>query len=94
MATGNSIGRIVDITTEGIMLISEEPIAIDISYNLRMEFPKEIFGEERLDFTALSLWCKKDMNPDYYDTGFHIRNVPLEHVLLVKKLIQDYGFTY
>jgi hypothetical protein len=83
----------VDITPEGIMLISEAPIPSDALFDLRMEFPKEIFGEERLEFSARSMWCRRDLNPDYYDTGFMIMNVPLEHVLLVKKLVSEYGFT-
>jgi hypothetical protein len=92
--TEKAIGRLVDITPEGVMLISEEPLPADVLFDLRMEFPKEIFGEERLDFSARSMWCRKDLNPDYYDTGFKILDVPLEHVLLIKKLVSEYGFTY
>ena len=92
--TDQPLGRLVDITPEGIMLISETPIPSDIDFTLRMEFPKEIFGEERMEFSARSMWCHKDMNPDYYDTGFQLIDVPLEHVLLIKKLVSEFGFTY
>ena len=86
------LGRLVDITPEGIMLISEEPIPISVVVEMRMEFPKEIFGEERMEFSARSMWCRRDLNPDYHDTGFQLIDVPLEHVLLIKKLVSEYGF--
>ncbi|MHB9028686.1 MAG: PilZ domain-containing protein [Candidatus Latescibacterota bacterium] len=86
------LGHLVDITSEGIMLISEKPIPEKILYNLRLEFPHEIFGQETLDFSALSLWCRPDLNPVFHDTGFKLQDVPLEHVLTIKKLVSELGF--
>lgn len=86
------LGHLVDITSEGIMLVSEHPIPAGIVYDLRLELPKNIFGEEKIDFSAKSCWTKPDANPDFKDTGFQFIDVPLEHVLLIKKLVNEYGF--
>ena len=86
------LGHLVDITSEGIMLVSEGPIATGIDYRLRLVFPRDIFGEEKIDFTAKSVWSKQDSNPDFYDTGFLLIDMPLEKVLLIKKLVSEYGF--
>lgn len=92
--TNTPFGHLVDITPEGIMIVSEKPIPTGTVYDLQMEFPKEILGEKRLDFSARSMWCRKDMNPDYFDTGFQFLDVPLDKVLLIKKLVMEYGFIY
>jgi hypothetical protein len=86
------IGHLVDVTTEGVMLISEEPIAEDAMFHLRVMLPAEILGNEKLEFFAKVLWCRKDANPDFYNTGFQILEVSSGHFDIVEKLIDDYGF--
>jgi hypothetical protein len=41
----------------------------------------------------MSLWSRKDMNPDFHDTGFRLQDVPLEQVLTIKRLISEFGFS-
>jgi len=89
---GSLLGHLVDITSEGIMLVSEEPIATGVDFQLRLVLPRDIFGEGNIDFSAKSLWSKPDSNPDFQDTGFHLIDMPLEKVLLIKKLVSEYGF--
>jgi hypothetical protein len=91
-ANGALLGRLVDITPEGILLISEQPIDTDATFDLSLEFPHPIFGSDKLDFSAQSLWSNCDTNPDLYDTGFRLLDVPIEHVLLITKLVSEYGF--
>jgi hypothetical protein len=86
------LGHLVDITSEGIMIISEKPVPVQKLFNLRLEFPRDIFGQKELDFSAMSLWSKPDLNPEYHDAGFKLQDVPLQHVLTIKKLVNEYGF--
>ena len=90
--SGEKLGHLVDITSDGVMLISETPIKTDIIYKLKMKLPAEVLGVEQLNFTAKSMWCKKDVNPDFYDTGFQITEASREHLAVVEKLIEEYGF--
>lgn len=92
--TDELLGNLVDITPEGMMLISDEPIPAKTRFDLRIHFPREIFGEKVLDFSAESLWTRPDVNPDFHDTGFRILDVPLDQILLIKKLVSEYGFSY
>jgi len=92
MNTNTLLGHLVDITSEGMMLISEQPIPTGVVYDLRLEFPKNIFGVEILDFSAHSLWTKPDTNPELHDTGFQLIDVPFEHILLIKRLVSEFGF--
>jgi len=91
-STNETLGHLVDITQEGAMLISENAIPAGVHYRLRMMLPAEIFGREHLDFEAESLWCKRDVNPDFFDTGFRLNNVEVKDTVIIARLIDEYGF--
>jgi hypothetical protein len=86
------LGHIVDITAEGIMLMSEKPIPVGKDFKLRMYLSDLIIGQAHLDLEARSLWCKPDINPDFYDTGFVIINLSFNDAKLIYELIDQYGF--
>ncbi|CAN2040904.1 PilZ domain-containing protein [Candidatus Magnetomoraceae bacterium gMMP-15] len=88
------LGHLVDITTEGLMLISESPIKKDIDFNLRMVLPETIEGSKIIHFQAKSIWCKKDINPDFYDTGFQFTKVSSEQIEIIERLIKEFLFKY
>jgi PilZ domain len=90
--TGELIGRLVDITAEGIMLLSEQPLPTGQVFQLRMLLPKEASEGDHLDFTAKSLWSARESNPDLYDTGFQFVGVTIENAKIIEDLISDYGF--
>jgi hypothetical protein len=90
--TNELVGHLVDITSEGIMIISENQMEIGKVYHFRMMLPKEIIGKEMLEFTATSLWSKKDINPDFYDTGFRIEDMTEADTLRIDQLIHHFGF--
>lgn len=71
--TGVIVGHLVDITTQGIMLISEEPVPMGKDYSFRMHLPATIIGREKIEFSAHCLWCKKDINPDFLYPGIRLR---------------------
>ena len=90
--SNETLGHLVDITPEGAMLISEKPIPVNTHFEFRMLLPTEIFGRTHLDFDAESLWSKRDVNPDFHDTGFRLLNVSVRDTAIISRLIDDYGF--
>ncbi|MEM7209466.1 MAG: PilZ domain-containing protein [Pseudomonadota bacterium] len=90
--TNEKLGHIVDISPEGMMLVSEEPIPVDQNFQLRMHLPNHEDAIEPHDFEARSCWSNNDINPMFYDTGFHVIQATSEHIQLVKRLVDDYGF--
>ena len=87
-----TLGHLVDITPEGAMLISENPIPVNTHFEFRMQLPAEMFGRTHVDFEAESLWTKRDVNPDFHDTGFRLLNVSVRDTAVISRLIDDYGF--
>ena len=85
------LGRLGNITPAGIMVLSETPIGTDLRMQLRIAFPHAIEGREYLDLEARSVWIKKDVVPEYYDTGFELLEDSVQHKNYIEKLIQEFG---
>ena len=92
--TGQLLGHLVDITSEGIMLISEEPIEIDRPYQLHMLLPADVFDRSELSFNARAIWRSKDVNEDFYDTGFKFLDITPAEQDIIEYMIEVYGFRY
>ncbi|MGD8567641.1 MAG: PilZ domain-containing protein [Gammaproteobacteria bacterium] len=86
------IGHLVDITTEGMMLISEQPIPLESTFNFRMEIPTDDGIPQMVAFTAESLWTKKDVNPNFHDTGFRLLNPSQRALNAISRLIEELKF--
>lgn len=90
--TGRLVGHLVDITVEGIMLISEEPIEANQDFKFKMVLPDEVLQTDHIVFDARSIWCKKDINPDFYATGLKVITIDPDTLLVIDSLIHKYGF--
>jgi hypothetical protein len=91
-STGRQIGHLVDLTPEGMMLMSERPIRIGRTIPLRMTLPGDGPQENTIEFDATSLWTSPDINPDFYDTGFRFEQISAKTLARIETLIEDYGF--
>jgi hypothetical protein len=85
------LGHIVDISPQGIMLITDEPIPVQGEYRLRMRFPGTGSVQEELIFDAVCCWCRQDENPEFYIAGFHIQDIPAEAESFFLGLIAEFG---
>jgi hypothetical protein len=88
--TGKHLGYLGNMTTEGLMIISDEPIETNTSFLLRIDLPEDIYDKVVLNFEALSLWCKPDVDPNFYNTGFELSKIHLDDLRLIERLIEDY----
>lgn len=86
------LGHLMDISSHGLMLLSDEPVAVNEEYRLRMRLPKEVAGSDEVLFGAVSRWCRQDENPDFYITGFQIQDMDDATRELMSRLIEEFGF--
>ena len=89
--SGQLLGNVADITPEGVMVISTQPLPIAQVFRLRLDLPEPIFGVDHLDLQAESLWSTPDIDPSHYNTGFKLLNISPEDAVLIDKIIQEYG---
>lgn len=90
--TGKQLGRLVDITTEGLMLISEEPTPTNVPLKCRMVLPAEILGRTNIIFEATCKWCRKSVNPELYEAGYRSIIADPGDIDAIEMLIQRFAF--
>jgi hypothetical protein len=86
------LGHLVDLTSEGIMIIGERLLPAEMDYQLHMTLPEEIMGKNKVDFDAHAIWSRKDVDPSFFGTGFRMIHIDPDDVALIQKLIEDFGF--
>lgn len=85
------LGHLMDISSDGLMLLCDEPMEVNEEYRLRMRLPKEVSGSKEIMFEAISRWCRQDDNPEFYVVGFQIQDMDRETRELLSHLIEDFG---
>ena len=88
-ATQSRVGRLVDISAEGIMLAGGKPMKINTVYEFRIMLPVSIYGKSEIVFDAHCLWCKKINNSSKYQAGFQLRNATKELKEMIAFWIQN-----
>ncbi len=71
------LGHIINLSSRGAMLLSDDPIAVNNDFRLRIQLPAEASERRDLMLDATSLWCKKDTNPNFFLAGFQIHDLKL-----------------
>jgi len=90
--TKKLLGHVVDITTEGLMLVSDKPIELNKNFNLEVQWQGNDGEVNRICFEAESRWEDRDVNASFYDTGFKILDQAAEVLTPIREVIDEYGF--
>jgi len=90
--TGVFLGWLVDLTTKGLKLVSEHPLEVNRIRRLKITLPPGYFMQQEFCFEAKSMWCTKDVNPDYYATGFFTPNLEAVNPEIARNLINHLSF--
>ena len=91
-ATRQQIGNLVDITPQGIMVVSEHPLPEGQTTRLRMELTEDVSEKPFMEFAATSKWSEPDIIPNMYNTGFEILDLTPEDSRIIHHIIDEFGF--
>lgn len=91
-ATDKLLGHVVDINTDGLMLVSEEQIGTEKMFELEIRWQNQDDNPERLRFSAVSRWDSHDPNNAFFDTGFQLLGPSEESLEKIRTLIREYSF--
>ena len=64
------IGYLLDLSSGGLGIISDDPIGIHEVFRLELVVPLEDNLQEIIAFDAMSIWCQKAPEAEIYHTGF------------------------
>ncbi|MBA53149.1 MAG: pilus assembly protein PilZ [Pseudomonadales bacterium] len=87
--TNSLLGNLVDISTKGIMVVSDRHVEPGKLYKLKMVLPDTVDGRKEVEFDAESRWCQHDANDLFYDTGFELMDPQPEFLDAVDRLVED-----
>ena len=90
--SGLHIGHLADIAPQGIMVVSQESIPPGRDFSFQLLLPETHTDRKGIVFTARCLWCKKDVNPDFYVSGFQINEITAHEIKIIQDLIKTHGF--
>jgi hypothetical protein len=91
-SSGTVIGYLVDISTEGIMIMSENPISVGTVLELKIMLESEMSAKQYLYFDAQVLRCEKSINGISYDIGCKLLKLSPEDFREIEMIIEEIGF--
>ncbi len=91
-ASGNPIGYVVDISTEGIMIMGEHPIEVGTVLELKILLESEMSAKQYLYFDVSVLRCEKSINGTTYDIGCKLLKLSPEDFREIEMIIDELGF--
>ncbi len=89
--TEEPVGFLVDITTNGLMIMSDAPIETEKFFHLKILLQTELTEKEYLNFDAVSKRSVKGVNSDFYDTGFELIDLTREDFKEIEEIIEALG---
>jgi hypothetical protein len=90
---GELVGHVVDITTQGMMLISEQQLPLNKRYDLEIRWRSPDGEKDQvIAFSAETMWASPDINASFYDTGLKLLDDAEDVLKPIAELIQHYGF--
>ncbi|GAP22307.1 PilZ domain-containing protein [Leptolinea tardivitalis] len=92
-STDELLGHLVDITEEGLMIVSESCYTEGQTFKMKMLLPREIEEKEQIEFDARCMWCRKDVNPSLFGVGFKFEYVDVLSRQIIFELIHEFGFS-
>lgn len=73
--SGKTVGRIVDITADGLMLVAPGPLDIGRRIQLRIILPVIVDNCSEIHVETEVVWCDLDQNPSFFKIGCSFINL-------------------
>ena len=72
---GGYVGRVVDITADGLMMVTKNPFTVGTVVTLRIMLP--VMAKNKTDIVVETrvVWCETDKNPAFYRVGAQFLNL-------------------
>lgn len=89
--TGTVMGRVADMTEQGVMVFSEKQVQPDTIFHCRIPLPKSMRGPDEITFEAQSKWCLLDEKTGMYHAGYEFHVITAENRTGIRKLLKSWS---
>ena len=83
------IGHLVDISIQGMMILSDQPIQQEATLNMKVELPENITDGEKLIVKAKCLWWQQEEKQGLCKIGFLIEHSSLDLAQVIQQLLRE-----
>ena len=90
--TDKPIGFLGNVSDGGLMLISQLPMLVNARFDMRLKIPGQDGQVHCIDFFATCQWCREDVTPGSFDSGFVLLAPPSEFVEMIDALRYYFSF--
>lgn len=88
---GGVFGELVNVTTEGLMVMTDREIETQAIFQLALELPEPIKGAHQIVVGADCLWCRSAENFSRYWAGFQIIDASEQALTQLEVLLDLYA---
>lgn len=88
--TDEIIGRVMNMTEEGMMVVSEMPTKVSGSFHCRMALPEKLMDKNQVLFDAECKWCEKNQTTGMFESGYQVRQVSAMDREIISLLLQKW----
>jgi hypothetical protein len=92
--TGQSIGKLSNLSETGMLLILGQPLVSDSLYQLRFSLPDEAGNGRTVEVGAHELWSDEAAAPGQVWTGFRFIDVAPQDVAYIREWVDAPGSQY
>ena len=85
--TGRTLGRIVDITADGMMVVTKERVVPGTIFNFRIILPVMVHHRTEVGLEAKAVWVDEDPNTKFNRIGFKFINLAGEEGFLLEDVM-------
>ncbi|MCP4584202.1 MAG: PilZ domain-containing protein [candidate division Zixibacteria bacterium] len=86
--SSKDLGQVVNMSSEGMGLYSDEPLESDSMVKLKLTLPTDSNENYELAFDARVAWCRQSVLPGYYDSGVQLIDVPSDELGILEEFIE------
>lgn len=96
-----SIGALINVTVEGMMIMSSQEISPQQIYQIELRVPAESDGSDEttsagnayssIEVSVDCLWCRNEESNQHYWAGFQIVDATQSAIKRIENLIRDHG---
>ena len=86
------IGKIVNLSEGGLLIVSTEELEPGKVYNFRSPFNQTVNGEIHFDFEGEVVWCSQNtLDAKKFSAGLKFTQIPDLQLTFVKQMIRVFG---
>ena len=85
--SGRSLGRVINMSPTGIMVMSAEALSIGQPYQVSINLPERTFSSNSLQMAAECRWSNFEKRSDLWENGLEISDITADNRKLLQQVV-------